>query len=557
MIIHGIPVNTQKRWSTLKKLMWYRLHGSGGSLPWATFTGNPLQFAAPKAHTLRSVKVEFSPIQDLHGYANPWPAGGGKNIIPTTLSLLKARNTTGQWNNNVYSISGLTYTVNTDGTITVNGTSSADVYFNFVKSDSPLTITAGNYIIHATGSANINMSIGKNGSYWGEAKTSNTSLTADADSYITIYSYVASGKQLTNFVLKPMFESGSTASAWQPYSNICPISGWTGANVYDTGENLFTTEGETEGRYLNDYGESLRADGWIHSDYIPVSPNTQYTFTPNTTAGGSAKTWYYDSDKNGISYIDSGSQSFTTPSNCHYMRFSYRDTSTDITLNLGSTASPYSPYTGETLAVTWTDEGTVYGGYLTVAEDGSVDLVRDRALFTVTSAKIAAAPEHGWNSTYGAWVRNLNYSEGITREFFNGSDTVPCTAAVCVVNNKGISSSQFRTSFNFDGCNSYADFENAVATLEAAGTPLSYVALLNTPVTYHLDSVEQLTALVGINTMWSDTNGDLTVEARAESVQLNALQSLNMLLGGRYYNNGTADEPTDEESLRILMGGER
>ena len=76
---------------------------------------------------------------------------------------------------------------------------------------------------------------------------------------------------------------------------------------------------------------------------------------------------------------------------------------------------------------------------------------------------------------------------------------------------------------------------------------------LATPVTYQLDP-QTITALKGINTMWTD-GSNLTAEARAETVNLSALQSLNMLLGGRYVNNHTADDLTDEEALDILLGG--
>ena len=44
-----------------------------------TVTGNPASFEASGSGKLLSLSVPFSPIQDLHGYSSPWPAGGGKN----------------------------------------------------------------------------------------------------------------------------------------------------------------------------------------------------------------------------------------------------------------------------------------------------------------------------------------------------------------------------------------------------------------------------------------------------------------------------------------------
>ena len=67
MLDHGYP----KDWSTLKKLIWQWQAAGGGSLPWATFTGNPLTFDSPKAHALKSATVSFEPIQEGTGDPSP------------------------------------------------------------------------------------------------------------------------------------------------------------------------------------------------------------------------------------------------------------------------------------------------------------------------------------------------------------------------------------------------------------------------------------------------------------------------------------------------------
>lgn len=42
-----------------------------------------------------------------------------------------------------------------------------------------------------------------------------------------------------NFKFSPVLSAGATAvTGFYPYENICPISGWTGANVTRTGKNL-------------------------------------------------------------------------------------------------------------------------------------------------------------------------------------------------------------------------------------------------------------------------------------------------------------------------------
>ena len=56
---------------------------------------------------------------------------GAKALLPISLADIKAKNTTGTWNNNAYAINGVTYTVNTDSDgfitdIAATGTASAD-----------------------------------------------------------------------------------------------------------------------------------------------------------------------------------------------------------------------------------------------------------------------------------------------------------------------------------------------------------------------------------------------------------------------------------------------
>ena len=47
---------------------------------------------------------------------------GSKNLLPFNLVDIVAKNTNGTWSGNKYTVSGVTYTFNADGTITINGT---------------------------------------------------------------------------------------------------------------------------------------------------------------------------------------------------------------------------------------------------------------------------------------------------------------------------------------------------------------------------------------------------------------------------------------------------
>ena len=64
---------------------------------------------------LENLNIAIEPVQDLHGYDSPWVGGAGKNKL----------NVTGT----TQTISGVTYTVNSDGSVKANGTASANAVF--------------------------------------------------------------------------------------------------------------------------------------------------------------------------------------------------------------------------------------------------------------------------------------------------------------------------------------------------------------------------------------------------------------------------------------------
>lgn len=180
---------------------------------------------------LKDCVVKIEPVQDLHGYDNPWPARGGKNLVPSTLDNLIARNGAGSWNNNIYTLNGLTFTVNDDGSIKINGTASTTTYFTFIPNNLGVPMDAGDYICHETGQSGITMTVVKNGSYWISASLSNTTGSLTESANISFYMAISNDTVVNNLTVYPMFEKGTSESDYSPYTNICPITGRTGCNV--------------------------------------------------------------------------------------------------------------------------------------------------------------------------------------------------------------------------------------------------------------------------------------------------------------------------------------
>ena len=93
-----------------------------------------------------------------------------------------------------------------------------------------------------------------------------------------------------------------------------------------------------------------------------------------------------------------------------------------------------------------------------------------------------------------------------------------------------------------------------------SSTPINLIYRLATPVTYTLSSVTVPSTVQGENNWWHDANGNITIEAIGTPIssdEPDALQALNILLGGAYTPRANFSEPTDEQALNIIMGGSR
>ena len=212
-------------WSTLKKLMWLKLKGA--SAVWSTVTGNPVSFTA-KAAPLKQLKVAFSPKQDLHGYDSPWPAGGGANKYGG--SALKS---------SLLAVTGATEGSDSNGAFVSIPASTAlnDVtLFDGFAENTQYTIILK---FLPTGAAVTNVRV-----YY----TDNTyqGFSSSAEGAIETASYTTTaGKTVAAIKLGYWYTTTSKIyyddcgifvganQLFSPYANECPISGWTGVNVWD------------------------------------------------------------------------------------------------------------------------------------------------------------------------------------------------------------------------------------------------------------------------------------------------------------------------------------
>ena len=183
---------------------------------------------------MESLSVAIEPIQDLHGYDHPWPAGGGVNKLDISTSRVASEGTITQ--------GGVTATYNSDGSIRLQASASQRVDINiFQNATYPLIVPAGTYTFSISGNAGYEQYIhlcasgsgdAYNGARYFDVATSATITVVDGAkpwNYVLLRIFAGGSFDVT---VKIQLELGSTATEWTPYANICPISGRTGLSVY-------------------------------------------------------------------------------------------------------------------------------------------------------------------------------------------------------------------------------------------------------------------------------------------------------------------------------------
>ena len=127
-----------------------------------------------------------------------------------------------------------------------------------------------------------------------------------------------------------------------------------------TGKNLFNLE---EYPFINKVaynssGEQVFWSGYCGiQEYFPVEENTTYTYSNSTSKNIEYGLVYYDENKNILSHTITNTKTFTTPTNCKYIRFAMKSDTLPIWVQIeeGSTATDYEPYKESTSLVSLND----------------------------------------------------------------------------------------------------------------------------------------------------------------------------------------------------------
>lgn len=336
---------------------------------------------------MKSVQVSIKPVQDLHGYSNPWPAGGGASMA--------------QFCDNDYSKvqNGLTFTytkANEAFSITGTNGKTDENWILFNNQDSfvcqPLTVgetyvfshnlPAGTYsqITYYTTSSGTSslVYLAGTGAFHSQSFTVPENFSSVRAFQIGIAAFAG-----TLSTSGAHFEISKTApQTWSPYSNICPISGRTAICLMHGDGNLLPAPPDADtwaSGYIRDNGTIAGASSTskeMYSNiYIPARAGVSYTIS--YTLSSAQNVWAgiaeYDSSRNFITRqtnaangVSSHQYTFNLSATTAYVRVTLR------TYDMIQSFSFYVTATGGEHAINPTTyeislpdpPGTVYGGTL-------------------------------------------------------------------------------------------------------------------------------------------------------------------------------------------------
>ena len=242
-----------------------------------------------------------------------------KNLLPITLAEVKANNTSGSWNNNVYTLNSvaLTFTVNERGYVTqisANGTAGANTY---IKLCNAISLERTQYRLSGnsfpTGSCALyaeNHSTGATSTPWANYNNVDSVLDVTSDNYTSAFWLsITSGTALSNQIIKPMLRDASILdNTYVPfiYDNTELVSYKDNAitGVHNFIPTTAVSQVNNGITYTVNSDGSITANGTATADsYLTISSNAKIPKgTYILTGGKSANVFMYLTDVTNITY---------------------------------------------------------------------------------------------------------------------------------------------------------------------------------------------------------------------------------------------------------------
>lgn len=280
--------------------------------------------------------------------------------------------------NGTVTVNGVTFTVNNDGTVNLNGTSTGFASFIFSRGADKINFIGGmtyyfscrhgiiSYLTEEGGEINYIFSDSSPSFTWGEGWI-----------FQSIYIQLNEGQTENNLTVYPMLNEGSTALSYMPY-----FPGLKNAffkEIVSTGRNLIpypyneTTVTKNGITFTVNNDSTVTVNGtataridFILANYISVTVGASYFLSGCPSGGSTGKfiLFLYDGSK-GYADISAGWHVVAEKNNFSIRIIIYEGTTVNNLvfkpmLNYGSSALPYEPYTQSVLSLTEAVELTEY-----------------------------------------------------------------------------------------------------------------------------------------------------------------------------------------------------
>lgn len=474
---------------------------------------------------VEALTVSLEPIQNLHGQNSPYPAGGGKNKFDA--SFMTATGITVTGNTVVGKGSAFHNAFVTDGIPNLTFAENTRYTLSMVASTDASASQSGNGLLFRFTYTDSTSSV-----LWLQnTSTTPTSYQATSDAGKTVskitMSYGGTSGDNTWTLTNIQLEQGSSATAYTPYSNICPITGHTQAQVWRSGTNIFDES------VFADIGAVLQEDGTYYfqtasafSNKVIWTNDSGYTGALNL-----AIKYRYSSDSSSgvrpiVHYTDGTSTQLYMSATATEATYTYTTNSaktvSNITLTYGSGSvgtwwnfamSPQSLTAYESPSIVHISiplGQTVYGGTVDVVGGKVVvECVKSALTSFIGAWGVTGSGYYGVYTSISDCERdpyNKGYYFKCNRFAFSklGYDQMPLYS-FC-------GGSGALTTLTFILPSTITSLAEANAWL--VDNPTEFTYNLATPITIDL-TPEQLTTLLGQNNVWSDS-GDVDVTYRAD-----------------------------------------
>ena len=457
-------------------------------------SGEIVSFETDSENVFTKLQVDLDPIQDLHGYDKPWVGGAGKNKFDRSNVYDGYISATG------YLSSPTSLLEVVSGHIAVTP-STAYIFSAKVNNSETKWVGIGLYDADKTFITRIGGLKGTD---------TNFSQALSATDMNGVY-YVRVSYRTYGIDTDAQFEQGSSATDYAPYENICPISGHDEVDVARTGKNLLDTSLFNDGSYY-----TTNADGSIKVlasdsrawdiDRSITLPAGNYTFSRSNTSGNCQVRDLTNNVAVGFMANGTSSTTFTLSSTVQIgVRLGTSAGSYPLTgkyqIELGSTATTYEPYNGNTYTTTL--PSTTYGGTLDlvsgeltvthgIVDFGDLTWVYEPAnatrFYTTGVSSLIKKPSASAdvaNATSSAYLIT-SFTKFYTTNPQNGTMAVGITGTISVRNTAYTDAGTFKTAMT--------------------GQKIAYE--LSTPTTTTL-TAQQIQTLLGQNNVWSEQQGEI------------------------------------------------